>query len=702
MEKLLRFLHRVFKALVFLAFIVFLSPSALLADGDTYLFPRYYPFPAPNTLKSSAFFFETLTSIPSPYPPEIEEPPNYENPSLHGRRMEAYQRTVSFIREERYSDALAYIRRAALPIRDWRGLMTLEAALISQNESSEALKLYDKIFDAKERDVHFVRALMGYKFLLSTLIETGDHNARFRLIKCLAFEWRNREARELLLSTLEEPNLPDSLREELLSFGAILAMRQGDFEVALDYFKDKTDLSSLRWLSTVYVRLGLFSQAATTRAQAASFLKGKSRLNEYAKVFDILTKGGLTEDAVKLLQEVPELKGRVPAWSFYLGLSALVAGDPDAALEYLEPEITQTGERGQRALYFKGRALEEKLQYEKALEAYQSAVLGPFNYYRLLSEGSLRRLNMERGNIALATGFMELLVTPTGRDENSMGYFLWLSQGLPWPWPDESQPFRPQGTQGELGRSRGAFFHYLYEAGSPLRALEELINAQGLIPKKAAPLKEEYARFTLLAARCGEYKLATRLMNSYSTGTAKPVNSRWNHPLVYAREISLAYRRYNLPPQLTLSVIRTESAFQKDAVSLSNARGLMQLLPSTAESVAQLLGEAKPGEEDLFEVDTNIRYGSYYLYLLVDAFDSVPMALAAYNGGPFNMVSLISARDDISMDLFVETLPFSETSNYVRRVLESVYNYEMAYLGKASYPDLSVKVKPPRKDPPPF
>jgi soluble lytic murein transglycosylase len=245
-------------------------------------------------------------------------------------------------------------------------------------------------------------------------------------------------------------------------------------------------------------------------------------------------------------------------------------------------------------------------------------------------------------------------------------------------------------------------FHYLYSAGDPERALEELSNAQGLIPKRAASLTEESARLTLLAARCGEYRLVTRLMNSYTTGTSRPINSRWNHPLVYSRELSLAYRRYNLPPQLVLSVIRTESAFQKDAVSASNARGLMQLLPSTAENVAGLLGEPEVKEEELFEVETNIRYGTYYLYRLIDAFDSVPMALAAYNGGPFNMVSLIATRGNISMDLFVETLPFTETSNYVRRVLESVYSYELAYMGTASYPDLSKKVMPPRNDPPPF
>jgi soluble lytic murein transglycosylase len=172
--------------------------------------------------------------------------------------------------------------------------------------------------------------------------------------------------------------------------------------------------------------------------------------------------------------------------------------------------------------------------------------------------------------------------------------------------------------------------------------------------------------------------------------------------LAYGRDVIRAYRDYGLPPQLTLSVIRTESAFQKDAISVSNARGLMRLLPSTAEKLAALLEEPAPRDEDLFGVTLNIRYGAYYLSLLTESFGSVPMALAAYNGGPFNMESLIASRGPMPLDLFVETLPFSETSNYVRRVLENVFIYESAYLGEANYPDLSGKVSPPVTPPPPF
>jgi soluble lytic murein transglycosylase len=151
-----------------------------------------------------------------------------------------------------------------------------------------------------------------------------------------------------------------------------------------------------------------------------------------------------------------------------------------------------------------------------------------------------------------------------------------------------------------------------------------------------------------------------------------------------------------------LSVIRTESAFQAEVVSSSNARGLMQILPSTAIRIAGLEGDEAPREEDLFDPELNIRYGTAYLASLVKAFGSQPIALAAYNGGPFNVKAYMEALPGRPLDLFIETLPFAESSSYVMRVAESLALYEAAYLGRYGLADFTVPVGLPKGEPPEF
>jgi soluble lytic murein transglycosylase len=253
---------------------------------------------------------------------------------------------------------------------------------------------------------------------------------------------------------------------------------------------------------------------------------------------------------------------------------------------------------------------------------------------------------------------------------------------------------------GDQGRARTALFlHWL--AGDREAAMEELRNSPQLLAPGRLPAAE--ARLlALMAAYAGEPYLAVTLLRQLKGGSGFPASMRWNHPLVYGAEALEAYRLHGIPPQLTLSVIRQESAFQRHAISRSNARGLMQVLPSTAQRLSGILGEGELREERLFDPDLNIRYGTHYLGLLMDSFGEAPLALAAYNGGPYNVLSLIRARKGMTLDLFIETFPFTETSAYVRQVLLSVHNYEAAYLGEGRIPDLSGVVPLPRKDPPDF
>jgi soluble lytic murein transglycosylase len=337
--------------------------------------------------------------------------------------------------------------------------------------------------------------------------------------------------------------------------------------------------------------------------------------------------------------------------------------------------------------------------FVEASLAYQSARSRPLGFYQILSAGRYEFLNDEGVPRSQAQEMIRLLAGPD--DQSSMGFYLWLTDKIPWPWPDFKGLEPKKAGSGEAARFRTAIAHYLAQ-GDLAEALAELAGgSEALIPKKPQELTEEQARWILLAAKGGDYRLAIKFLSQVITPSNSPYKA-WIHPLAYGQPIVKAFRLYGLEPQKILSVIRVESAFQADAVSASNARGLMQLLPSTAKSISTILGDREPREEDLFVPTLNIRYGSWYLNELWRAFGEWPLALAAYNGGPFNVKSYLMARQGLPLDVFIETLPLPETIRYVQSVLESQFVYDAAYLGAKNYPNLTNPLGPPKKDPPTF
>lgn len=133
---------------------------------------------------------------------------------------------------------------------------------------------------------------------------------------------------------------------------------------------------------------------------------------------------------------------------------------------------------------------------------------------------------------------------------------------------------------------------------------------------------------------------------------------------------------YSVDPLLISSVIRQESIFNPVILSPVGAVGLMQIMPYTGKYIAQKL------KEDFFvdsltRPDFNIRYGVYYLRELLDQFnDNLVLVLASYNGGPHNARKWYERNKDEEFDLFVEDLLFSETRNYVKKVLGNYWTYQ--------------------------
>ncbi len=145
---------------------------------------------------------------------------------------------------------------------------------------------------------------------------------------------------------------------------------------------------------------------------------------------------------------------------------------------------------------------------------------------------------------------------------------------------------------------------------------------------------------------------------------------RLRYPLRYEQIVTGHARNYRLEPELVAAVIYQESKFDADAVSDSGAVGLMQLLPATAQGIADRTGGSGWHEADLLDPELNVRYGSWYLRHLLDKYDDEELALAAYNAGQTNVDRWRAQGAGIHFD---------ETRHYVERVQELKRIYARAY-----------------------
>ncbi|HSL86897.1 MAG TPA: lytic transglycosylase domain-containing protein [Bacteroidales bacterium] len=149
-------------------------------------------------------------------------------------------------------------------------------------------------------------------------------------------------------------------------------------------------------------------------------------------------------------------------------------------------------------------------------------------------------------------------------------------------------------------------------------------------------------------------------------------------PLAHEEIIDTYAEEYGVDPYLVYAVIHTESRFREDAVSPAGASGLMQITDETAEFIAGRIGMTDFQPEMIFEPDTNIRMGVYYLSYLEEKFPRKETRLAAYNAGP-NRVSGWLTDEAVASGDVLTNIPFEETRNYVERVILREKIYRVLY-----------------------
>ncbi|HBC92191.1 MAG TPA: lytic transglycosylase [Pelotomaculum sp.] len=155
---------------------------------------------------------------------------------------------------------------------------------------------------------------------------------------------------------------------------------------------------------------------------------------------------------------------------------------------------------------------------------------------------------------------------------------------------------------------------------------------------------------------------------------------RFFNPLPYHDTITFYGKVYNVDPALIAAVIKAESNFDSEAVSVRGARGLMQIMPETGLWAADQTGESTFDSELLFDPETNIKLGTWYLSDLGKEFDgSTVLILAAYNGGRGNVKDWLAGKTLINPEASISQIPFPETRYYVKKVLLYYRLYSYLY-----------------------
>ncbi|HEY7708717.1 MAG TPA: transglycosylase SLT domain-containing protein [Candidatus Entotheonella sp.] len=315
-----------------------------------------------------------------------------------------------------------------------------------------------------------------------------------------------------------------------------------------------------------------------------------------------------------------------------------------------------------QVLYWLGRVAQHRDYPSNALALYQRVAMDyPFHYYSLRAREQLQQLSVPPPPITVPNG-----------DTN-------------WPWEDGPLVLLPSSATRQITPEQ---FHLIRV--QEFQHLQMRRKAQAEIDALAALLPRSPASDYFLAklfAQTDHHLAAFRRLNQIIS-TLTPMQIRdlprefWTllYPKTFWDHITPQATRHGLSPYLVLSLIRQESAFNPRALSHAGARGLMQLIPSTARIVARQTWGRRFNLHMLFEPQANIQLGTHYFSHQLQQFDHNPVfALAAYNAGPHRVEEWRQRWPDLPMDEFIEQIPFTETRLYVKLTLRNLLIYEYLY-----------------------
>ncbi len=435
--------------------------------------------------------------------------------------------------------------------------------------------------------------------------------------------------------------------------------------------------------------------------------------NQLIDLLRVASAAGLTEEANGILATLTTRAGTPSAVLFEAAMAGAGVDTEDLVIVLLETIAKRsTSAHRAAALYHLARSHERADRVTEAAlffaEAKATAELSGDRYYALWSANGLDRVERgakSSGQEGLSKGEQKKAPNPPRTSDGALAERLGKIGEAhldSYPWIARAATLLRVGERdaatAELFETYLTWRHAL---GRPIAraGLTCVARADGRTHEavasdvRAARLQlSEQDRSTIaaVAAALGDMGTAGGFLGSEFIDTL---------PRAYEWLVVPAANRHGLDPNVLLAVMRVESAYQKHIVSYAGAVGIMQIMPRTGQLIAHALGHDDFTPADLLDPRLNLEFAAWYLSSLIDRFDGhLPLAIAAYNGGPHNVRRWMQeSAEGTPLDVLLERIPFSQTHRYVRKVL---MNYE-AYRQQRDLPmpQLSVELPVQRVDP---
>ncbi|WII73632.1 transglycosylase SLT domain-containing protein [Bdellovibrio sp. 22V] len=408
-------------------------------------------------------------------------------------------------------------------------------------------------------------------------------------------------------------------------------------------------------------------------------------------------------------------------------------GDFAGALSLAQKATNKNSQSPQttNALWIAGRSAHFLGQYDRALDIYNNLVTyhnGSDEAAEALFRSAL--IYYRKKDFSTASAMLERLLQQN-RDRYDLNSQYWLVRSLQESNPErakqaaaaliEKYPFSYYGlrlsaeaaggklTWPEIKDKAPKLQNDIYLVGAQKKSWQRFksLSTAGWVSEAQAELsglpfiKDATVKVSLAEALAlrQQYMMAIRLINEAMEAEPRLRREQFikiGYPEIFTSLYQAEAERYGIDVVLLRSLTRQESAFNLRAVSTSNALGLMQMIPPTAQEVAKKLGMKVEIPDDMFRPEINIPMGSFYVSQMLDQFQgNVPFALAAYNAGPYRLKTWLEGRAEVSElvgqasgsprdELWFDELPWTETSFYVKAILRNVLLYRLAEEGTIS------------------
>lgn len=569
----------------------------------------------------------------------------------------------------------------------------LGRALTAQKRFADAVLAYQNVwvkYPGNSIDQEVEAALAELKAAGATLPELSLDNLYERgknLYRSAQYEKARQTFTQLLAKERDYSN-----RSEVLFLAGIASFNSNKRSEAAAlhekmvkaYPTDPRAPEALNWLGKSYSKLGEWEKGIKTFqkildrfpesdwADDALFLTG----NIYREAGDLdkaLAYYG------QLAEEYPDSKFADSA-IWWRAWTQYTAGEYKKAEQLLHSLVSRYPRSflANQARYWQGRAAEKLGDLPRAIAYYQRALKkAPYTYYGYRSAERLATLDLPEAELKATLPAEDNVLCDDSACPDDPLHTFDMDEGPPV-WTEETK---------KLLAAEPAFKKTLElmqvdmkkEAAGELWSLQEKAPRRGRgtligLSKAFFELGDYYRSYMLVVRKYDRY------LESPKDNTPEDV-WRLVYPQAYWENIVSYAQKYRQDPYFIAAIIREESQFNAQALSPAGARGVMQVMPATGAIVAKQIKLRKFDAQKLYDADTVINIGTWYVSHLMKRFKGDPLLVAAaYNAGPEAVASWIkkngNARD---RDVFVESIPYSETRGYVKKVLRNYAEYKRIY-----------------------